>query len=314
MVLLVGGIGVMFGIKKNQKKQPSVITVYVHGTLFHWRKILAKIPVAADLAYVPDGLTLVKDLDENTVARKMATLFCQKDSERFQMSGFYAFGWSGKLSCKERIKWAQRLAQELEKLSQMYTEKDGIEPIIRVVTFSHGGNVALNLAQFLPEDMSVELILIANPIQNDTEHFVLSDSFSKVYMIYSCKDLMQVIDPIHICRSIKNGCEKKISRRFFQYDVEKLKQVCVSVNGRHIGHFELFQMFNKHVPDVLKQVDALPKKNGTSILSMDVQDPSFTFLNGFNVVDVLKGVDKKVEKIRMCDKNKKYRDIDIDLK
>lgn len=289
IMVLLGVVGAMFVIKKEKKKRSAIITVYVHGTLFNWRNILAKIPVAADLAYVPDGLTLVKDLGKNTVARKMATLFCKEDPNRFVYSDFYAFGWSGKLSFDERQRAAQGLVQELQRVVSEYVKIHGIQPTIRIVTFSHGGNVALNMAQFLPKDMVVELILIACPVQTDTEEFVLSDNFSKVYLIYSHKDIIQIIDPIHICRSIKEGNHKKISTRFFDYNVDKLKQICVSVNGSYIGHFELFQLFNKYIPDVLKQVDSLPEIKGTSIFYFDAKDPKFPFLNGINVVDVLQG-------------------------
>ncbi|MBI2353169.1 hypothetical protein HYV11_02925 [Candidatus Dependentiae bacterium] len=292
MSIFIGIIGCysILAIQKKAKKQKSaIISVYVHGTLFNWRRLLSKIPAAADLTYVPDGLTLVEKLKPNTVARKMATLFCKKDPNRFSYSDFYAFGWSGKLSFQERKKWAQRLAAELIDISNLYYEKHGIRPTVRVVTFSHGGNVALHLAEFLPKNFKLELFLIACPVQNDTKDFLLYDCFSKIYMIYSMNDVIQVIDPIHVCKSIKNKNKKKLSARFFNYDIEKLKQACVSVNGKYIGHYELFQSFNKHIPMVLKQLDSSLEKKGTNILDVDILDDSFIFFNYINIIDVLNG-------------------------
>lgn len=290
-ILLIGLIGAMFAFKQNLKRRSSVISVYVHGTLFSWRNLLASIPGAAELTYVPDGLTSVSDLDQNAVAHCLAIDFCKRDSRRFIYDNFYAFGWSGKLSFEERAKSAQFLTQELLKLVDEHEQNYGIKPILRIVTFSHGGNVALNMAQFLPKDLQVELVLIACPVQPETEDCVLADCFTKVYVISSLNDIAQVADPLNIFRNFTRGDAKKqvLSKRFFDHNIDKLKQACVSVNGTYLGHLELFQLFNKHIPAVLNRLDALPEIKGTTKLYFDVEDKYFPFLNGINVIDVLKG-------------------------
>lgn len=300
--LIMGLFGV-FGfmcIAKNcfKKKQPSIVTVYVHGTLFHFRNIFAKIPAAAKLTYVPDGLFLVKNLEKDVLPQDLALDLCKGDSERFSFDDFYSFGWSGKLSFDERYKWGKLLAQQLCDLSLEYAKRDGVAPTIRVITFSHGGNVALNMAQFLPSNIFVELFLIACPMQPDTESFALAECFSKIYTIYSLNDVIQVVDPANVCRNIKRKIKKEttskklLSARSLSYDVDKIKQACVSVNGKYIGHLELFHLFNKHVPFVLQQLDSLSNIKGTNILAIDVQDPRFPFFNGINVVKVLQGKEK----------------------
>lgn len=303
IVLMMGLFGV-FGvmcIAKNcfKKKQPSIVTVYVHGTLFHFRNIFAKIPAAAKLTYVPDGLFPVKNLEKDVLPHDLALDFCKGDPERFSFEDFYSFGWSGKLSFNERQKWGKLLAQQLCDLCLEYTKCNGVAPIIRVVTFSHGGNVALNIAQFLPTGIQVELFLIACPMQPDTESFVLADCFSKVYTIYSLQDLIQVIDPMNVCRNIKRKIKKEtkskkiLSARSLSYNHDKIKQACISVNGKYIGHLELFHLFNKHVPFVLQQLDSFSDIKGTNVLHIDVQDPRFSFLNPINIVNVLQGKEKK---------------------
>lgn len=304
ILLLIGVVETMFSTvsDKTSIKNPAVVTVYVHGTLFHLRNIFAKIPVAAELTYVPDGLTLVKTLSEKTLPHELALEFCKKDSKRFCLDDFYAFGWSGKLSFKERQKTGKLLAESLVDLSKKYEQKDGIKPILRVVTFSHGGNVALNMAPFLSSEVTIELILIGCPIQPDTESFALSNCFSKIYTIFSLKDFIQVVDPINVCKNIKRQVTKKttskkvLSSRFLSYDHDKIKQVCVLVNEKHIGHLQLFHLFNKHVPDVLAKLDASSGITGTNILMMNIKDPYFRSFYGINVIDVVKG--KEYKKIK----------------
>lgn len=300
-LLFFGAFSVMYIFKNGfQKKQSSIITVYVHGTLFHFRNVFAKIPAAAKLTYVPDGLFLVKNLDKDVLPYSLALDFCNGDSERFSFDNFYSFGWSGKLSFSERQKWGKLLAQQLCDLSLKYKECDGIAPIIRIVTFSHGGNVALNMAQYLSSELRVELFLIACPVQPDTELFISADCFSKIYTIYSLQDLIQVMDPVNICRNIKRKIKKEtkskkiLSTRSLSYNLDKIKQACVSVNGKHIGHLELFHLFNKHIPFVLRQLDSFLSIKGTNVLHVDVQDPCFSFLNPINLVNVLQGKEKKV--------------------
>lgn len=57
---------------------------------------------------------------------------------------FYTFGWSGILSLTKRRNDALRLYNALSKELKHY-RKMGINPKIRIIAHSHGGNVALNL-------------------------------------------------------------------------------------------------------------------------------------------------------------------------
>ncbi len=69
----------------------------------------------------------------------------QEISPAKEQNFFYTFGWSGLMSQnqrrKEAIRFYNALNDEISKYSQM-----GINPKIRIIAHSHGGNLALNLA------------------------------------------------------------------------------------------------------------------------------------------------------------------------
>ncbi|MCF7799387.1 hypothetical protein K9M16_00085 [Candidatus Babeliales bacterium] len=167
---------------------------------------------------------------------------------------FYTLGWSGLISQSRRrfeaIRFYNILSQEIEKY-----KKRGLNPKIRILAHSHGGNLILNFAAIKnliqdvnnnPKDISEklkkdiknseekeslvkmldilqkfpiqknaeiqkgfkkydympinkdllidELILFGTPIQPETENFVYSDIFKKVYNFYSDEDYVQSSD------------------------------------------------------------------------------------------------------------------------
>ncbi|WP_196299706.1 hypothetical protein, partial [Streptococcus pneumoniae] len=75
---------------------------------------------------------------------------------------------------------------------------------ITLVTYSHGGNVALYLssvqaekeqAEPLPDPISIDtLVLLACPIQKETDYLVADPMFKKVYNIFSTEDFIQQWD------------------------------------------------------------------------------------------------------------------------
>lgn len=159
------------------------------------------------------------------------------------MNSFYLFGWSGKLSVKERKQAAQELYKALCQLSDEYQSEHGVRPKLRIITHSHGGNVALNLANCAtenPEFSLEELVLLACPVQEKTKKFIDHAIFKKIYALYSTKDLLQVADP----QGIFQEEQKKdffnrlwFSERTFP-EHPKLKQAEVTYNGRGILHLE----------------------------------------------------------------------------
>jgi hypothetical protein len=112
---------------------------------------------------------------------------------------YYTFGWSGLMSQKNRILDAEELYKALA--SEIATfQQQGITPKIRIIGYSHGGNVCLNLARAhekyhnaIPLSID-ETILLGMPVQNETDYLVNDPIFKRIYHIYSRRDRIQKLD------------------------------------------------------------------------------------------------------------------------
>jgi hypothetical protein len=146
---------------------------------------------------------------------------------------FYTFGWSGLLSQRRRsleaIRFYNAISEELEK----YREQ-GIDPKVRIITHSHGGNLVAYIADIdkklcsgvcqgevaewfksLPEkeeakklkgqkkwgyrptkkDLVVdEMIAWGMPVQPETDCLFAHNVFKNVFHFYSDEDLVQRLD------------------------------------------------------------------------------------------------------------------------
>lgn len=158
---------------------------------------------------------------------------------------YYTFGWSGLLSVGTRRKAAEQLYDELLAVVKNYE----IKPIIRIIGYSHGGNVGLYLSEIeftKKQNLYVdELILIGTPIQKDTDYLVNSPMFGHIYNIYSTGDLVQTVDFLSSARH-SLGRHTFQSRRGFCIP-KNLTQIRVRVIGstqhrRQRG--KLCEMFN----------------------------------------------------------------------
>lgn len=132
---------------------------------------------------------------------------------------YYTFGWSGLLSPCHRYNEAHEFFQSLVELVDEF-KKQGINPKIRLIGYSHGGNICLNLAairrDFYPlSPLSIdELILLGVPIQTETDYLVGDQIFKKVYHIYSPHDRIQQIDLFSFNRFFSR--KRFINRRRFK--------------------------------------------------------------------------------------------------
>lgn len=110
---------------------------------------------------------------------------------------YYTFGWSGLLSYKSRYNYAQKLYIGLIDLKKEF-QKQGINPKIRLIGYSHGCNLILNLGAVALEkpysSMPLEIdevIFLAAPVQCQTEEYINSPVFKKIYNFYSRSDHVQ---------------------------------------------------------------------------------------------------------------------------
>lgn len=112
---------------------------------------------------------------------------------------YYAFGWSGLVSHKLRYIEAEHFYDDMVKIVQEYRDR-GITPKIRMIGYSHGGNIILQLGAIFitkPEHEKIyidELFFLGVPIQVETDYLINSPIFKRVYNIYSRSDNVQQLD------------------------------------------------------------------------------------------------------------------------
>jgi len=133
----------------------------------------------------------------------LATLFNEVSQTAYATKNvsnlFYTYGWSGLLSptmrYKDSVDLHRLLGAEVEQLKQQY----GPNVKLRVIGYSHGGNVALGIAlgkQKYPDIKYTidELVLMGMPVQPETDFLVGDPMYKLVYHIYSLGDRIQQLD------------------------------------------------------------------------------------------------------------------------
>lgn len=256
------------------EEKESQITIWIHGTKFFFNYFFPT------LFYCPLGITPVLNLEKKYHHRSIAQILCQKDPVRFNLSTFYLFGWSGKLSFQAREMAAEQLYQALKLLVAEYNNKYGKKPFIRIIAHSHAGNVVLNMVKIKDADSTIkisELILLACPVQEKTASLVTDPFFEKIYSIFSTSDSVQILDPQGLYRIKKDETKPPFfSQRLFAAQPH-IVQVALKLNGQspmHMGF--LFGKFLNILPPVLDELDVWIKEQS----SLDLKKPLL-----LNVVD-----------------------------
>lgn len=112
---------------------------------------------------------------------------------------FYTFGWSGLLCYGSRQKASFFLYKKLIRLAEKL-KLQGLNPKFRIIAFSHGGNVAIQMANFDPwnklrSQLTIdELITLGMPVQKENDVLIRHPMFSKIYHFYSEGDIPQKLD------------------------------------------------------------------------------------------------------------------------
>lgn len=137
------------------------------------------------------------EIDRNSSCSTIAKLF----DLQFQDSNnyYYTFGWSGLMSNKKRYQDAKNFYNQYSKEIQSFRDK-GIYPKTRLICFSHGGSIGLEIGEVIKkENLPLlfnidELILLGTPILDETRRFVNEPVFKKIYNFYSGSDRVQILD------------------------------------------------------------------------------------------------------------------------
>jgi len=213
-----------------QEDNNTIMTVFVHGTVRPPKLTFASLirimrdkidnslySLAAQYirndpvfyqGQAMQGLGLQKiDLSFNsphTTAQTIAMMYNLQNEHlgiEAQKQLYYTFGWSGLLSDSKRLAEAETLYKELQtELANL--AQQSIYPKIRIVAYSHGGNLVLYLPTvknnnplYATHSFAIdELITLATPIQTLTDYLVTDDIFKKVYHLYSTEDNVQIWD------------------------------------------------------------------------------------------------------------------------
>ena len=240
--------------RKEIKTESPYVTVWIHGT-----RGFKPFDEYVHAAPSQRGLQPMSSLTDKHRLKKIAQTIAAVDPVKYPFEHFYAFGWSGDLSFQARHDEAQRLHQQLEKLVATYTKKYGHAPFIRLITHSHGGNVALNLATIEhpnKEWFINEAILLACPVQHKTEQLVASPLFGKIYSFYSSMDTLQIADPQGLYKKECSPGDKGVfSKRRFP-DSEKVIQTKLRINNHGVPHLEyITRPFLKKLPAIINYLD-----------------------------------------------------------
>jgi len=196
-----------------------IITIFVHGTRPTelvpplLQRFIAGIESVLCVEKEAVGLISSNKLNNREYLTELSRVYCLSDHS--SADDFYFYSWSGKLNPKARKNASIHFGKELIELIKIYEKKYEKKPIIRIITHSHGGNVALLMGQYIHEiDPSIiidNLILLACPIQNATKHLAEIPIFKKIYNIHSHNDWLQVLDPQGIHKLI----HEKVVKEFF---------------------------------------------------------------------------------------------------
>ena len=166
-----------------------------------------------------------------------------KNEDEKDKKYFYTFGWSGHLSFQSRYKASEVLYDGIIKERDRLIEETGLPVKIKIFAHSHGGNVALHLAELedkYNKNLTLsKLVLLGTPIQSETERLIFHPTFKRIYNIYSLGDHIQVADLIStkdFFSRRKFGGEKSVLKSL----PENLSQIEIQVGDYHLFHAELW--------------------------------------------------------------------------
>ena len=233
------------------------ITIWIHGS-----RLLPK-SLFKNFFYSKPGLNHYTQLESIFYQRKIAETIIASNPNKFPAQTFYLFGWSGALSSQERELAAGQLYKDLKVIREHYKALYGCEPVIQIMSHSHGGNIALLLQKVKDQDYSnffiQQLILLACPIQMQTMKYACCPLFGKIYSLYSMLDIFQIADPQGLRR--QDPQTPFFSKRLFLPD-EKIEQVAVKINQRSIMHMEFIALkFLSQLSMIIDEIDSWHAKS-----------------------------------------------------
>ena len=168
---------------------------------------------------------------------------------------------------------AQNLVCELQDLVNNYYIKHNIIPKIQLIGFSHGGNVVLNTANYLPlilnnKKINVNVWLFGTPVQLVNQELINNKNFNKVYSIYSKKDWLQKMDPQGLMY-LKHQKNTFWSDRTFNKK-DSCIQVDFTVNNQSIAH-SYYRYIFKHIPIIQNLIEKESQDIDSGMIAINLE-------------------------------------------
>ncbi len=224
-------------VKLSWQKNKSVrITVFVHGSVFSGLSLLNPGSVIDDVLTEDSWyVSMLKNIRENTMLwedqillqqgwheiapdvlqrfntaqfddddKKIGAHFivpaydaCARHEDSQTDYSYYAFGHLGLLSQRYRKEAGDELYETLcATIAEQKQHYDHVKVVI--VAHSHGGNIALNLADIedqRKQGLAVDdLVMFGTPLQVETAPFAYTPVFKRVINLYSDTDFVQTAD------------------------------------------------------------------------------------------------------------------------
>jgi hypothetical protein len=260
-----------------QQETPR-ITIWVHGT--------KSMSFISDFVHaVPHkGLQHISHLSSMYRIKSVIKNLAQTSPDQFPLEHFYAYGWSGKLCFKKRREEAIQLYKDIAHIRSRYHSQYGVFPHITLITHSHGGNVALNLAAVPDKDpaLRIDVIALACPVQHETKYCIQDRIFNRFYSLYSPSDVMQIIDPQGLYLTSNNTRPHfELSERVFP-DHTNLRQARLEINGKGVSHLGFIKKKTiSALPAILNAMEQLefsssPQTYHEHILEVSIPEHSVT--------------------------------------
>lgn len=251
-------------INSPENSSSPPITIWIHGTIF-FKKSPNYYLYHKNPHLIKAGL-----LPKESHLRQIADIIHNEDKNAFPLEHFYMFYWSGHFSIRERKAAAEKLHHSITDLIKEYHKEYGIYPIIRIIAHSHGGNLALHMAQIKSDESAPivdTLVLLACPVQHKTMHLIDAPMFKRIYSLYSSFDLVQVLAPqLHTPAIIKKKGRHRYkiptfsSRLFPEHShviQTKIKVNNIPVSHTYFSHAEFASM----LPHILKKLTSWGQYN-----------------------------------------------------
>jgi len=236
------------------------ITIFIHGG---GKPISSLFTFPGFHESCPQGLVPYHSLfcSGCTLGKKVAECLNDGDAEKFPMTAFYIFGWSGQLSFKHREDVGRQLYYIITQFKNDPQYKD--QPIT-LITHSHGGNAALQIGVEAAKHDDTrplidQLIIMGCPVVSISNDLVSSPIFNKkTIILFSQSDAVQRLDPQGLypqCAS-KKYCTPFWSGRRFEPSEHIIQAELKTNNRSQTGHLGFVtRKFLKHLPELINMLN-----------------------------------------------------------